>query len=452
MLPSLERSAEERRAFEFYFRKAAPGISGVVDMAFWRGIVLQLGQTQPAIWDAIITIGTLYENPQYRNNAHTHSNLIDQSTVDDTHRRALRWYARSLSNVREQLQRGAVDLHVSLITCLLYIGIETMQGHIKEGYQLYDQGVKLVSQIHARNQSSNANEFGFLGDVTLPVFVRMGIVSSIMTGLSLGIKSESGFVTDEQYHFDSVYDAYMSLHKLVLHCTTFAEGAFMRLLRSDEEDTSKRVAQILLHSRLDDWRRAYQRLDDAQGLSRSTEYKGLAALFRMSWACASIIVRTAISKEQSIYDQHMDLFEEMVQDGALNLTATATADGSQPGFTFEMGVGLPLFFVAIKCRQPRLRREAIRLLQQAPPMQGLFKSARAVYLASKAVELEEDRPFTLDLAAEDDQQLPDESRRVEILLAVGDPLPKDRIWFLRSHWDSERGGWRLVEESIELEE
>jgi hypothetical protein len=75
-----------------------------------------------------------------------------------------------------------------------------------------------------------------------------------------------------------------------------------------------------------------------------------------------------------------------------------------------------------------------------------------VYLASKVVELEEDRPFTLDLAADDDQQLPDESRRVEILLAVGDPLPKDRLRFLRSRGDSERGGWRLVEESIMLEE
>jgi hypothetical protein len=61
----------------------------------------------------------------------------------------------------------------------------------------------------------------------------------------------------------------------------------------------------------------------------------------MTYGSIYIIVATLLSQQETIYDQHLDLFREIVEEGAVTLAATANADGSQPSFTFEAGVGMP---------------------------------------------------------------------------------------------------------------
>jgi hypothetical protein len=54
-----------------------------------------------------------------------------------------------------------------------------------------------------------------------------------------------------------------------------------------------------------------------------------------------VIVATSLCRQETIYDRHLDLFREIVEEGVVALEATANPDGSQPSFTFEVGVGMP---------------------------------------------------------------------------------------------------------------
>ncbi|KAB8227218.1 uncharacterized protein BDW43DRAFT_294630 [Aspergillus alliaceus] len=51
---------------------------------------------------------------------------------------------------------------------------------------------------------------------------------------------------------------------------------------------------------------------------------------------------------------------------------------------------MPLYTTVAKCRLPKLRREALALLRQAPQVQGFFKCAPWATLAEKVIQLEED--------------------------------------------------------------
>jgi hypothetical protein len=73
----------ERQAFEYYYHRAGPAIAGVMDVSFWKGIVLQICLSEPAAWDAMITISLLYENPRHR--AHGFAPFVERDLPGGSH-------------------------------------------------------------------------------------------------------------------------------------------------------------------------------------------------------------------------------------------------------------------------------------------------------------------------------------------------------------------------------
>ncbi|MCJ1308043.1 hypothetical protein MMC25_001693 [Agyrium rufum] len=60
-----------------------------------------------------------------------------------------------------------------------------------------------------------------------------------------------------------------------------------------------------------------------------------------------------------------------------------------PFFTFEMGIICPLYLLAIKCRHPRIRREACDLLKRSTRREGLWNAAAMGAVAERLIEVEE---------------------------------------------------------------
>jgi hypothetical protein len=67
----------------------------------------------------------------------------------------------------------------------------------------------------------------------------------------------------------------------------------------------------------------------------------------------------------------------------------ATSANWYDAFNFELGIIAPLFFTAVKCRQPTVRREAIRLLGLAKPREGLWGARGLQKYAVTVMETEE---------------------------------------------------------------
>ncbi|KAL2870298.1 Zn(II)2Cys6 transcription factor domain-containing protein [Aspergillus lucknowensis] len=382
----------ERRAFAYYFQHAAPYLAGGLDQHFWGSVVPQMCRTEPAVWDAVNAISTLFESPEicldfvFLSLRHEKSRFLNQEQSE-----ALGWYLRSLSKIRTQIERGKVDAAVALISCVLFMCIESLQGHVEEALQLYGQGTKLILDLRAMRCSPA--QATLREDTLVPLFIRLGTAALTISGVPVSdLLSELEF--EGEYKFaslESARDSLVSLaaQVLVLQKET-GDNPFIGL---EAQITPKLWAkQIYLRERLNHWYRAYAALSQSiQTRSSSLETRsGIAALLLAFHTTLAVIVATCLSRSGSVFDAHLPDFRTIVEQAGLSLEASGSPDGTQPAFTFELGVGLPLYFTALECREPGLRRKALELLRKAPPMQGFHKTAPGLAIAAKVMQLEEE--------------------------------------------------------------
>jgi len=80
--------------------------------------------------------------------------------------------------------------------------------------------------------------------------------------------------------------------------------------------------------------------------------------------------------------------------------------------SFDIQILAPLYYTALKCRHPALRRRALEMLQLAPRREALWNAHHAYVTAKRVIELEERHL--------NGQELPDETSRLH-----GLPLPDD---------------------------
>ena len=107
----------ELRAFDFFIHVVAPVLSGSPDDAFWFGPVLQFSRIDPVIWDAVLAISCLFEHPQYSNLVTI--GALSEPSSDNSHRlRALGWYGRAISRLRQSFEAGRGDVTVAMLSAV----------------------------------------------------------------------------------------------------------------------------------------------------------------------------------------------------------------------------------------------------------------------------------------------------------------------------------------------
>ncbi|CEL10799.1 hypothetical protein ASPCAL13910 [Aspergillus calidoustus] len=388
----------ERRAFAYYFEHAAPYLAGGLDQAFWGSVVPQVCRTQPAVWDAVNAISTLFESPNLCSDFVFLSRRDEKApALNRRQSEALAWYARSLAKIRTQIERGAVDAQVALVSCVLFVCIETLQGRVEEALQLYQQGVRLILDLR---KGGGAGSAALLESTIVPLFIRLGTVALTISSVPacdlfdlIDLHGEYSFTS-----LEAARDALIPLAYRVLMLQN--DAGSNPWLGIETNITPELLAtQITLRERLKQWHHAYTELAEtistkpaspnSNSQPSSNSNTSITALLLTYHTTLNMIVATCLTQNKSVYDAHIPGFRTIVEQASRALDASASSDASQPVFTFELGVGLPLFWTALECREPSLRRRALALLRRAPPMQGFYKCAPGIALAGKIMQLEE---------------------------------------------------------------
>ncbi|OBT44386.1 hypothetical protein VE00_07052 [Pseudogymnoascus sp. WSF 3629] len=166
-------------------------------------------------------------------------------------------------------------------------------------------------------------------------------------------------------------------------------------------------------------------------------------LLKMYHTIMTIMIATGLYGQQILHDEHHGLYGHIVALGK-DLFDQQRATGSKDGyvFSFEPGVIFPLFFVAIKCRHPLIRRQAIALLETADHQEGTWESVGAAKVAEFVMGIEEEN---LPQGAGSEQVL--ESARVH-LVNISSTIERRRInlgCLLRT---SEEDSWYFRERTV----
>lgn len=410
----------ERRAFEYYFHQAGPSLSGILDVSFWRGSVLQICRLEPAIWDAIIALSSLYERPPIHE-APPVQLLNDPASVQlPYHREALGWYSRSMSALQRRIDSGGADLTISLISCILFIAIELLQGNRQAALDLSKQGAQMLTSVMEGGPSEHGSvtNRGFLLSVIRPIFRRLSAWVFINQG---GRADNWGVIKSVQNEkLLSLVDARNVLCSISAEMKSFdleRKQHWREPLPKRVEDEPKLVArQADIQASLFSWHQSFTLLCREPGTS--TDDDGFRALLLMTYLGIYIEIQTCLDPNQTSYDAYENEFTEILKHAPAAIASTQNAEGKQPPFMFETGIFLPLFITSLKCRVPHLRRQALRFLWEAPPAQGLFICGPAAHVVAIIVALEEDP-----------NAVADESSVKKMFSSPGCvPRSEDRIW------------------------
>ncbi|KAI7227905.1 hypothetical protein KC343_g7831 [Hortaea werneckii] len=143
-----------------------------------------------------------------------------------------------------------------------------------------------------------------------------------------------------------------------------------------------------LEHRLQEWLETFRQTPNPKSRSRPTETDSEASNNLMMYYHTSYIwLSTRLATEQVVFDQYNDHFEETLRYSENYVNAKA---GQPAVFTFEVGAVPPLYFVATKCRNPFLRRRALRLLARAPRKEAMWGATSTGQLAARIIAVEEE--------------------------------------------------------------
>jgi hypothetical protein len=111
----------------------------------------------------------------------------------------------------------------------------------------------------------------------------------------------------------------------------------------------------------------------------------------------SLYTENAPLESRPRLDTFMPQFKEMIVLGEKIISSTSPEnhEGQTTSFCLDMGIVIPLYTLAIQCRDPIIRRKAITLLRSTSRQEGLWNSLLAARVAQRVMELEEGRSSEL---------------------------------------------------------
>ncbi|CRG90063.1 Autophagy-related protein 2 [Talaromyces islandicus] len=411
---------DESSCFEFYYLRTMLKIPGFFNSGFWDRIVLQISSTEPAVFHATIALAATQRSQELHSSMRNEWDVkfLDcDSEMDKWDRFALMNYNKAISQLQDHFRsRNHQSVQIALTTCILFTCIELMRGTYSAANIHIDHGIKVLQNLKQRrtdNDPSLSNtvlrtpNLTTVDDHLLETLARMNI-QSVLFGYPSRFLHITGRDARQRQRYEppnlfvTLEEARQHLEVLLNDIINLTEESHMSDLSSD------RIASLLdqrneLQQGLDSWGEVYRRaiamllptLDVRRGM-------GLAIL-RVYYIMAQIMVDTVPlfdgSWSEMVYDKYHDHFVELIDKVAdlvfmRNLPVRYDFDlkGCRLGplnFCADIGLIAPLYYTALKCRMPSLRREAVRMLIVAPHREVVWDGSAVAAAAKKVIELEE---------------------------------------------------------------
>ncbi|CAK47742.1 transcriptional regulator family: Fungal Specific TF [Aspergillus niger] len=374
-------TSDEQRCISFFQNRIGPSIVAYFDCVLWQRLVLQLSQVEPAAFHALVAFSAVYADYEARGIP------VDKDDMDNTLQRfALDQCARAyrwLNSRSASQDPGFRD--IMLVCCVLFIMVEWMRGqydtatiHLKNGLRILEDDQTLTAATAAFS-----SVFGqCLGESLASLKVQstyFGIEEPTQPQSPKSSDPGTPVLDDKVFH--SLLDARLTFEPLMGEIFQF----HLFTSRLSEEHISFNYSQLSdiqfeLSSRLNRFSIALEsfRLSSFHQLSLNAQ-RSLHTM-QLHQQVLSIVVHVSlIANEHDALDFYSSSFEH-----ALSLAESIIASfADRPSVCLDMGVILPLSFVATRCREPDIRARALEVLRSWPHREGPWESSFIADCASR---------------------------------------------------------------------
>ncbi|KAK5065149.1 hypothetical protein LTR84_000985 [Exophiala bonariae] len=393
----------EIRSFDHFIHRAAPCYAGAVEDDFWTNTVPRLALYDPVVWDIAVASSYMFEYVP-------HDPLVASFTTTSVslpkakpHQQALKWYNRALSNIRQRMDCEEMDYTYALLTCILCTCIEFQQRNIGVAIHLVHSGYRLLNQSLLTDVSNiKSAQVRALNNVVTSFFSRHALVTANFVVHPLSEWSgptkntEGTLLKTDNPLMEKAHSASLKLYRLMYQAYEILR-VIVLMWNMPDVIKSQSAGQRVTLDELKRWRISYtERVMNAEDAMMSNDLQLLTSHLLMSWDICYTWFATCIYPTEMAYDQYMDHFAEVVLHADRVLRLRGFKIGRDEPLHRHTKVGLnivpPLFFTALKCRDPILRRRALALLERAPPAEP-WNGVLTPRVAQNAIALEENRPY-----------------------------------------------------------
>ncbi|KAK4123060.1 hypothetical protein N657DRAFT_574109 [Parathielavia appendiculata] len=411
-----EPSQQENRALGFFFRQTAPGLSGFFGQAFWRGCVLHLSISEPAVRYALTSLGTMHE-------ALCRDGVCDPTTF------ALHSYNKSIRSLAHKGAAGPETAITYLICSIIFTCFEFLRGNVEAAVTHVNSGINILGMVRRQAEVSCSNgspggeqiypsfESNFVETELAPILSTLSIATSEFGSPDHGfflnpVDANGLFVFSDT--FDSVAEARCGLIDLT---TALIKARHDYIGASTRAGSSTKLLERLRQD-LERWRVKFDDVVRRQQDAWGRRDRDAADVVRIMFLTTRIGTSLCFSDGESAWDSHRAGFEDIVARAEALLSDRNSSREAAQGFSVELGLTCPLHMVAWKCRWPHIRRRGLALVRRLPKRDFIFDSEHYHAVFSRIMAIEEAH---LDLppgTSPEEDTLPPEHVRVHHFYSV----------------------------------
>jgi transcription factor-like protein len=369
-----------------------------VDSTFWSHLVTQLAHEEPAVKSSIISLGALQRCSELKQ--------------EQEHSLALSYYAQAVCEAQELVRCASVsrDYAKVLVCAILFHCVESTLGahvsaktHLRGGLQLlYEK--KLIDSDLRDIISNTYRRFDFQAmtfwDISAPYEFSLYTEARLRA-------------TSSPEHFSSLNHAanlLMDLAQWMSYVYEFYLGRFSPI-PSQPASYAFQLGQCKVY--LDAWHSRFEEYKAKNG-TYSLNFRQTCRLLTILYLMILIRIRQIDPVPETQWDSSLPDYIRLL-DLAEEFTAIDSQVFARGVASFEMGIVVPLFETAVRCRDPHQRRRAVAMLQSASRREGIWDSLGAAAVAQSVIDVEEEGLVKVERASD----VPDQSR-VYFLIPAAD--------------------------------
>ncbi|ETN42087.1 uncharacterized protein HMPREF1541_04026 [Cyphellophora europaea CBS 101466] len=389
-------SSHQIHSFTYYLHHAGPGLGSSLDSDLWGRLLPQISQSNQAIRLALLSISTLYENPV---------NGVQQdvsSLANEGHRRATEWYQQSISAALGS-QASEEELEMQLVSCLLFMCIETQQLNVLNAMKLLEMGYGLLARYMSLQAEKGRSPPTWMVSYVYPLFLRqrtlIGVSRYLLPTHLYAVVAQ--LMPPEDATMNSLADARNQIYAIMYLAAQVTSTAEQPYRETREPTTSQHI-----FNRLEQWHAKVTELRARSSFSQGDEaaYHVLMTAYWMSLICVTRCLSFYPSESRRPHpslmasEEYRRTFWTVLYhvEQALNhspyippsspkswKTPSPHASPTPPPparkpFNLDVGTIGALHFVADNCRVPEIRRKVIALLHRDALQENLFDSQQMV--------------------------------------------------------------------------
>jgi hypothetical protein len=408
---SSSTSQQEKGAFDFFKHRSSVKLPGVFDSGFWETLVLQSSYSEPAVLHALMSLGAIH-----RSMANFES-CKKRDFMNPDERLALQQYNKAIGHLDVHFKsQEKTSLRVALITCMIFICIELLRGRFKVATTHLTNGLNLLRVMQQRGKPIATEnsillrpEPGSVDDYLIEAFTRLNIHSGLFgQGASFLYIVGQDTTCGPEYEVPPVFETARIAR---LYLDGLMNGTYFLSVQIEQAfATQNHVPDALvdrqqrLQSSLDKWLQTFDACFPSLMSNANRRAIFGLPLLRLFYSMASIMIATCVFPgDEMIYDSYTPEFIYILTE-AVQLWKRVlpeiekeprlpNSETPVPSFTVDMGFIPPLYYTAIKCRVPSIRRKAVNLLLAAPHREGVWDGIMVAEIARHIMRIEEGKSY-----------------------------------------------------------